>query len=189
MLALESPAPGALAGYGYGGADGADGADGAAARWVTVYGFPPEELPAVLLEFQRCGDVAQWGTFGAGAGANFVHVQYATRYGAPRALLKGGEQLTPALIVGVKPLDPKHRAAVEALGGGGGAGAGGGGGLGGGFGGDGYGGGASAAAAAAAAAARPYRVDAAAAGGGAAAALPQRGTSLWDKLQQFVIGA
>jgi nuclear pore complex protein Nup53 len=139
--------------------------------WVTVYGFQPDALAAVLAEFQRCGDVLQWGTFGAGAGANFVHIQYQTRYGAQRALLKGGEQLSSALIVGVKPLDGKHRQQVEALGGGPSAAAspdglrvGRGGGAG-------------------AAAARPYRVEAA-----AAAALPQRGTGLWDKLQQFVIG-
>lgn len=141
--------------------------------WVTVYGFPQDELAAVLREFQRCGDVLQWGTFGAGAGANFVHIQFATRYGAQRALLKGGEQLSGTLIVGVKPLDPKHRQQVDAAGGGPAAAGSpdgprvGRGGLG----------------AAAAAAARPYRVEAA-----AAAALPQRGASIWDKLQQFVIG-
>jgi nuclear pore complex protein Nup53 len=139
--------------------------------WVTVYGFPPEDLATVLREFQRCGDVLQWGTFGAGAGANFVHIQYQTRYGAQRALLKGGEQLSSTLIVGVKPLDPRHRAAVEGGAGGGGGGSPGGPrvGRGGGL--------------AAAAAARPYRVEAA-----AAAALPTRGAGLWDKLQQFVIG-
>lgn len=140
--------------------------------WVTVYGFPPEDLASVLAEFQRCGDVLQWGTFGAGSGANFVHIQYQTRYGAQRALLKGGEQLSSTLIVGVKPLDPKHRQQVDAMGGGpGGVGSPDGMRVGQGAG------------VAAAAAARPYRVDAA-----AAAALPQRGTSLWDKLQQFVIG-
>jgi nuclear pore complex protein Nup53 len=140
--------------------------------WVTAYGFPSEDLALVLREFQRCGDVLQWGTFGAGPGANFVHIQYQTRYGAQRALLKGGEQLSSTLIVGVKPLDARHRQQVEAAGGGPAAGGspdglriGRGSGL------------------AAAAAARPYRVEAA-----AAAALPQRGTGLWDKLQQFVIG-
>ncbi|GBF96127.1 hypothetical protein Rsub_08875 [Raphidocelis subcapitata] len=139
--------------------------------WVTVYGFPPEELASVLREFQACGDVLQWGSFGAGAGANFVHIQYQTRYGAQRAMLRGGEQLSATLIVGVKPLDPRHRQLVEAAGGGPAAagspdglrvGRGGG----------------------AAAAVRPYRVEAA-----AAAALPQRGTGLWQKLSQFVIGA
>lgn len=141
--------------------------------WVTVYGFPGEELAAVLREFQRCGDILQWGTFGAGAGANFVHIQFQTRYGAQRALLKGGEQLSATLIVGVKPLDPRHRQLVDNAGGGpAGAGSPDGPRVGGGAG-----------AAAAAAAARPYRVEAA-----AAAALPQRGATLWDKLQQFVIG-
>jgi nuclear pore complex protein Nup53 len=138
--------------------------------WVTVYGFPPEDLAAVLREFQACGDVLQWGTFGAGAGANFVHIQYQTRYGAQRALLKGGEQLSPALIVGVKPLDPRHRQQVEAAGGGPAA--------------AGSPDGVRVGRGGAAAAVRPYRVEAA-----AVAALPQRGTGLWQKLSQFVIGA
>lgn len=35
------------------------------------------------------------------------------KYGAQRALLRNGEQLSPSLMVGVKPLDPVHRAAIQ----------------------------------------------------------------------------
>lgn len=167
--------------------------------WVTIFGFAPGDLPAVLREFQRCGDILQWGTFGCGGGpgaggapANFVHVQFANRYGAQRALLKNGEQLSPALIVGVKPLDPRHRQIMEAYGAGSGAGAGAA--MNGAAGGAASpgprvrglaGGGTGAAAAAAVAAARPYKVDTAAV---AAAALPQPSRSLMQKLSEFVLG-
>ena len=35
------------------------------------------------------------------------------KYAAQRALLRNGEQLSPSLMVGVKPLDPVHRAAIQ----------------------------------------------------------------------------
>jgi nuclear pore complex protein Nup53 len=82
--------------------------------WVTVFGFAPDDLPLVLQEFQRCGDILQWGTFGASPQSNFMHLQYQNKYGAQRALLKAGEQLSSSLIIGVKQLEPKHRALVQA---------------------------------------------------------------------------
>lgn len=39
--------------------------------------------------------------------------QFQNKYGAQRALLRNGEQLTPGLIIGVSPLDPRHRAVIE----------------------------------------------------------------------------
>lgn len=53
----------------------------------------------------------QWGTFGQPQ-ANFLHIQFQNKFAAQRALTRNGEQLSPTLIVGVKPLDPRHKAAV-----------------------------------------------------------------------------
>ena len=39
--------------------------------------------------------------------------QFQNKYASQRALLRNGEHLTNSLVVGVKPLDPRHRAAVE----------------------------------------------------------------------------
>lgn len=79
--------------------------------WVTVYGFSPDDLPLVLREFQRCGDILQWGTFGA-TNSNFIHIQYQNKYGKQRALQRSGEQLSSSLIIGVKQLEPRHKALV-----------------------------------------------------------------------------
>jgi len=80
--------------------------------WVTVYGFTQAEVPLILKEFSRCGDILQWGTYGQPQ-SNFLHIQFQNKYASQRALLRNGEHLTPTLIVGVKPLDPRHRAAIE----------------------------------------------------------------------------
>jgi len=65
-----------------------------------------------LQEFGKCGDILQWGAFGQ-LQANFLHLQFQNKYAAQRALLRNGEQLSSSLIVGVKPLEPKHRLAIE----------------------------------------------------------------------------
>lgn len=131
--------------------------------WVTVFGFGPDDLALVLQEFQRCGDILQWGTFGASMTSNFMHIQYQNKYGAQRALQRSGEQLTSSLIIGVKQLEPKHRALVEAYGAAGGS---------------------------PGPRLRPqqgpmrtYHVDVA-----AAQALPQRSRTLVQKLSEFVLG-
>ncbi|WIA33242.1 hypothetical protein OEZ86_006384 [Tetradesmus obliquus] len=133
--------------------------------WVTVFGFSPDDLALVLQEFQRCGDILQWGTFGAPLHSNFMHVQYQTKYGAQRALLRSGEQLSSTLIIGVKQLEPQHRALVEA-----------------------YGSGANSSPGPRLRAPqqgplRPYRVDVS-----GAQALPQRSRTLVQKLSEFVLG-
>ncbi|KAG2485223.1 hypothetical protein HYH03_016009 [Edaphochlamys debaryana] len=81
--------------------------------WVTIFGFGQADVPLVLSEFHRCGDIISWG-FGEPA-SNFIHVRFQNKHGAQRALIRNGELLTPSLIVGVKPLDPRHRARVAAL--------------------------------------------------------------------------
>ena len=65
-----------------------------------------------LQEFGKCGDILQWGAFGQPQ-ANYLHVQFQNKYAAQRALLRNGEQMSPSLIIGVKPLDPRHRMAIE----------------------------------------------------------------------------
>eukprot|EP00193_Tetraselmis_chui_P012495 CAMPEP_0177785450 /NCGR_PEP_ID=MMETSP0491_2-20121128/20327_1 /TAXON_ID=63592 /ORGANISM="Tetraselmis chuii, Strain PLY429" /LENGTH=275 /DNA_ID=CAMNT_0019306457 /DNA_START=279 /DNA_END=1106 /DNA_ORIENTATION=+ len=81
--------------------------------WVTVFGFEQVDLPLVLREFQKCGDVVRFDNFAQGTSVNWVHLQYQTKYGAQRALLKNGEQLSSHIIVGVKPLDQRHRQALS----------------------------------------------------------------------------
>lgn len=44
--------------------------------WVTVFGFQPQQLEIVLQEFQKCGDIEQFGTFGQGQNTNWVHIQF-----------------------------------------------------------------------------------------------------------------
>ena len=144
--------------------------------WVTAFGFQPDDLPSVLRMFQECGDILQWsGGGGGGGGGNFAHLQFATREGAQRALLRSGSMLRPGLIVGVKSVDARQRAMLE--GGGGGAGA----------------VRATPPTRQAATPQRAYRVVAAGLGGGggdgAAAALPQPTRSWAQKFSEFVLGA
>ena len=132
--------------------------------WVTVYGFTPSELPLVLKEFQKCGDILQWGTFGASPQSNFIHIQYQSPYAAQRALLRAGEQLSSSLIVGVKPLDTRHKQLIEAFS-------------------TGSVGSPAPRVGLPSQPARPYKVDLA-----SVQALPQPTRSLVQKLSQFVLG-
>ncbi|KAG1679270.1 hypothetical protein FOA52_009300 [Chlamydomonas sp. UWO 241] len=81
--------------------------------WVTVFGFSQADTSLILKEMGKCGDILQWGTFGSPA-TNFLHVQFQNKYASQRALLRSGEQLSPSLIIGIKPLDARHRHAIEA---------------------------------------------------------------------------
>eukprot|EP00879_Flechtneria_rotunda_P033816 GHRR01037619.1.p1 GENE.GHRR01037619.1~~GHRR01037619.1.p1 ORF type:complete len:162 (+),score=53.74 GHRR01037619.1:55-486(+) len=130
--------------------------------WVTVFGFGPDDLPLVLREMQRCGDVVQWGTFGESANSNFMHIQYQTKYAAQRALLRNGEQLSSTLIIGIKQLEPRHRQLVEAHGSSGGS---------------------PAPMIRARGPVRPYKVDAS-----HGQLLPQRSKSILQKINEYVLG-
>mmetsp|Transcript_32619 Transcript_32619/g.92486 ORF Transcript_32619/g.92486 Transcript_32619/m.92486 type:complete len:270 (-) Transcript_32619:2348-3157(-) len=77
--------------------------------WVTIFGFNQVDLPLVLREFQKCGDVVKFDNFSGGLPVNWIHLQYQTKYGAQRAILKNGEQLNDSIIIGVKPLDQRRR--------------------------------------------------------------------------------
>jgi hypothetical protein len=135
--------------------------------WVTVFGFAQADVPLVLREFCKCGDVEEFGTYGDGPHVNWMHLRYANRHAAQRALLRSGEQLSAACMVGVKPLDPGRREAMERAGGGG------------------EGAARATPALPRAARARPYQLDAAAA---QAAVVPLASKSAWEKVSEFILG-
>ncbi len=84
--------------------------------WVTVYGFTRDEKAVVLREFQRDGDIVNFGTFSDdGAPSNWLHVRFATKESARRAQRRNGQNIS-GIMVGVKALDDKARADI-ALGG------------------------------------------------------------------------
>lgn len=81
--------------------------------WVTIYGFHQSDLPLVLKEFSKCGDIFEFGSFDDGPYVNWTHVCYENKYAAQRALLRSGQQLSPTCMVGVKEMDEKKRNAIE----------------------------------------------------------------------------
>ena len=49
-----------------------------------MFGFSQDEVPLILREFGKCGDIRQFGTFGEGGGVNWIHIQFAvSRVGGP----------------------------------------------------------------------------------------------------------
>jgi nuclear pore complex protein Nup53 len=80
---------------------------------VTIYGFHQNDLPLVLKEFSKCGDIVEFGSFDDGPYVNWTHVCYESKYAAQRALLRSGQQLSPTCMVGVKEMDEKKRDAIE----------------------------------------------------------------------------
>jgi hypothetical protein len=167
--------------------------------WVTVYGFAANDTTTVLSEFQRDGDIMYFDSFengassssaaggGGGSAANWVHVRFASREGAQRALQRNGQRVSGAsIMVGVKPLDAAARAVIVAEHGGVGLGPAPEGGSGGGGGGGGEGGGSRMVRPAAGMtmpAARAYRVQPSRAG---IMLQPQR--SWWGKVVEFIFG-
>ncbi|MCO5572376.1 hypothetical protein L7F22_026129 [Adiantum nelumboides] len=85
--------------------NGDDGDD-----WVTIFGFGADDTNIVIREFEKCGPIVRH-VPGPG-GANWIHVQFQSKYDAKKALLRNGVQLNGALIVGVKLLDPLQRQAL-----------------------------------------------------------------------------
>ncbi|XP_061359147.1 nuclear pore complex protein NUP35 [Gastrolobium bilobum] len=80
-------------------------------EWVTVYGFSPGDTNLVLREFEKCGEILKH--VPGPRDANWMHILYQNRSDAQKALHKNGMQINGVLIVGVKPLDPMQRQALD----------------------------------------------------------------------------
>ncbi|XP_022715017.1 nuclear pore complex protein NUP35-like [Durio zibethinus] len=80
-------------------------------EWVTVYGFSPADTNLVLREFEKCGVILKH--VPGPRDANWMHILYQNRSDAQRALSKNGMQINGVLIVGVKPVDPMQREALN----------------------------------------------------------------------------
>jgi len=78
--------------------------------WVTVFGFPREEMEKVLLEFRRVGETTRETV----AGDNYMHLQYANEELARRALDKNHKEMTTTrgtpFMIGVKSYHPEEAA-------------------------------------------------------------------------------
>lgn len=80
-------------------------------EWVTVYGFSPSDTNLVLREFEKCGVILKH--VPGPRSANWMHILYQNRADAQKALSKNGVQINGVLIVGVKPVDPIQRQALN----------------------------------------------------------------------------
>ncbi|KAL9244612.1 hypothetical protein vseg_018373 [Gypsophila vaccaria] len=80
-------------------------------EWVTVYGFSPGDTNYVLREFEKCGVTLKH--IPGPKNANWMYILYQNRADAQRALSKNGMQINGVLIVGVKPVDPVQRQALD----------------------------------------------------------------------------
>ncbi|OAY36621.1 nuclear pore complex protein NUP35 [Manihot esculenta] len=80
-------------------------------EWVTVYGFSPGDTNLVLREFEKCGVILKH--VPGPRNANWMHILYQSRSDAQKALSKNGMQINGVLIVGVKPVDPMQREALN----------------------------------------------------------------------------
>uniref|UniRef100_A0A2P2IQ00 Nuclear pore complex protein NUP35 n=1 Tax=Rhizophora mucronata TaxID=61149 RepID=A0A2P2IQ00_RHIMU len=79
--------------------------------WVTVYGFSPGDTNLVLREFEKCGVILKH--VPGPREANWIHILYQNRSDAQKALNKNGMQINGVLIIGVKPVDPIQRQALN----------------------------------------------------------------------------
>ncbi|RHY92741.1 hypothetical protein DYB35_005352 [Aphanomyces astaci] len=66
--------------------------------WITVFGFPLQDMDVVLSYFQTVGDVVQY-RHGRG---NWLYLRYQTRLQAERALFESGSTLGGRVMIGVK---------------------------------------------------------------------------------------
>ncbi|CAK9161523.1 unnamed protein product [Ilex paraguariensis] len=80
-------------------------------EWVTVFGFSPGDTNFVLREFEKCGLILKH--VPGPRDANWIHILYQNRSDAQKALSKNGMQINGVLIVGVKPVDPMQRQALN----------------------------------------------------------------------------
>ncbi|KAI3455474.1 hypothetical protein Pfo_012137 [Paulownia fortunei] len=80
-------------------------------EWVTVYGFLPADTNLVLREFEKCGMILKH--VPGPRNANWMHILYQNRSDAQKALTRNGMEINGVLIIGVKPVDPMQRQALN----------------------------------------------------------------------------
>lgn len=80
-------------------------------EWVTVYGFSPSDTNLVLREFEKCGMIVKH--VPGPRNANWMHILYQNRSDAQKALSKTGMMINGVVIVGVKPVDPIQKQALN----------------------------------------------------------------------------
>ncbi|KAJ0264228.1 Nuclear pore complex protein NUP35 [Hirschfeldia incana] len=80
-------------------------------EWVTVYGFSPSDTNLVLREFEKCGMILKH--VPGPRNANWMHILYQNRSDAQKALGRTGMMINGVVIVGVKPVDPIQRQALN----------------------------------------------------------------------------
>lgn len=68
--------------------------------WVTVFGFPPAALAAILAHFAQCGTIVDK-QLPAVAGANWMHLRYASRVECDKAVNFNERVVGNSLMVGV----------------------------------------------------------------------------------------
>ncbi|EOA31012.1 hypothetical protein CARUB_v10014156mg [Capsella rubella] len=80
-------------------------------EWVTVYGFSPGDTNLVLREFEKCGMILKH--VPGPRNANWMNILYQNRSDAHKALNKSGMMINGVVIVGVKPVDPIQKQALN----------------------------------------------------------------------------
>ncbi|GER52669.1 nucleoporin NUP53 [Striga asiatica] len=73
--------------------------------------FSPADTNLVLREFEKCGVILKH--VPGPRDANWMHVLYQNRSDAQKALGKNGMEINGVLIIGVKPVDPMQRHALN----------------------------------------------------------------------------
>ncbi|KAI3882258.1 hypothetical protein MKX03_009578 [Papaver bracteatum] len=77
-------------------------------EWVTVFGFTYKDTNLVLREFKKCGVILDNVRQG-----NWMHILYQNQREAQKALSKSGKKISEVLIVGVNPVDPNKKQALN----------------------------------------------------------------------------
>lgn len=80
-------------------------------EWITVFGFSPADTNLVLREFEKYGVILKH--IPGPRNANWMHILYQNRSEAQRALNKNGTCINGVLMIGVKPVDPMQRQALN----------------------------------------------------------------------------
>jgi nuclear pore complex protein Nup53 len=74
-------------------------------QWVTVFGFPSNDVSTILQFFRSCGTILKV-KYGPN-NANWAHIQFKTKLQAQRALQKNGKIINGNIMVGVIPCTDK----------------------------------------------------------------------------------